>query len=103
MIEDTVACRSPAEGRNGVTPVPRWKFEVVRGAILEAVRKAGPDGLPFAHLANAVRSRLPAEDQARIGSLNWHTTCVKLELEVAGEIGRRRGVVPQKLVVLRQR
>ncbi|MEM9344625.1 MAG: hypothetical protein AAGA87_16410 [Pseudomonadota bacterium] len=98
MLDDTVACRTPAEGRNGVTPVPRWKFEAVRGAILEAVKTAGPEGLPFAKLANAVRSRLPEEDQARIGSVNWHTTCVKLELEVAGEITRRRGVVPQRLV-----
>lgn len=103
MIDDTVACRTPSKGHHGTTPVPRWKFEAVRGAIIEALRVAGPKGLPSTKLATAVRMRLPQEDQARIGSVNWHTACVKLEMEVAGEIAPSRGGAPQQIVMLRRR
>ena len=96
---DKVACRTPAKGRNGVTSIPRWKFNAVRSAILDALDGAGPDGLPFASLPNAVRSRLEARELDRLGSVNWHVTTVKLEMEVAGEIARKGGVVPQQLVV----
>lgn len=101
MKEDNVACRTPAEGRDGVTAIPKWKYDAVRGAILGAVDAAGPTGLPFAQLPNAVRDRLRAETVERIGSLGWHVTTVKLEMEVAGEIARMRGVVPQQIVAAR--
>ncbi len=96
--EDMIACRTPAKGRTAVSPVPRWKFDAVRRAILDAVKSAGPEGLPFARLPNAVRDRLGQAAAEELGSLGWHVTTVKLELEVQGEIARKAGVVPQQLI-----
>lgn len=96
--EDRVLCRTPTEGREGGTRIPRWKFDVLRKAILHAVAGAGPEGLPFSQLTGAVRQRLSADDLARLGSPGWHVTTVKLELEVRGEIARLPGVAPQRLV-----
>ncbi len=98
MLNEQVPCRTPAEGRDGVTPIPRWKYETVSRAIREAVREAGPEGLPFAELANAVRGRLDPQALDRIGSVNWHVTTVKLEMEVQGEIARKGRKAPQMLV-----
>ncbi len=94
-----VICRTPARGTEGETRIPKWKYDTVRGAILDALDKAGPDGLPFARLPNAVRDRLADGEIDRIGSVNWHVTTVKLEMEVAGEIARKGGVVPQQLII----
>lgn len=98
MKDDKVPCRSPAKGRDGVTAIPRWKYEAVRRAILDALGQAGPEGMPFAHLPNAVRDRLCEETLGRLGSVGWHVTTVKLEMEVQGEIARKNGVVPQQLI-----
>lgn len=85
-MEDRTPCRTPAEGRDGVTNIPTWKFELVRQAILDAV---WDQDLAFADLREAVRARLDPADLDRLGSLGWHVTTVKLELEVRGEISRR--------------
>jgi len=98
MSEDKIACRTPTTGRDGVTNLLSWKFEAVRTAILDAVGGAGPEGLAFADLPGAVAARLAPEALARLGSVGWHTTTVKLELEVRGEI-RRTGASPQRLVL----
>lgn len=98
MLDDNVLCRTPAEGRQDVTRIPRWKYEAVSRAIRDAVQAAGPDGLPFAELPNAVRRRLDSQAIDRLGSVNWHVTTVKLEMEVAGEIARKGRAVPQMLV-----
>ncbi len=95
---DRIVCRSPAPGRTGVTSIPKWKYRAVRRAILDVLEEAGPVGLPFAKLPNAVRARLRPEAIDRLGSVNWHVTTVKLELEVAGEIARKCGVIPQELI-----
>lgn len=97
MQTDLVPCRHPARGRTGTSPVPRWKFEAVRRAILSAVREAGPEGLPFSELAAAVEDRLDERERSRIAKIGWITTTVKLELEAAGEIRRAEGVIPQQL------
>ena len=39
--EDRIACRTPTEGRDGVTRIPAWKYHLVRKAILHAVDAAG--------------------------------------------------------------
>jgi hypothetical protein len=95
--EDKVACRTPAEGRDGVTRIPAWKYEAVRRAILHAVDAAGAEGLRFADLPGAVRARLSQQELARLGSLGWHCTTVKLEMEVAGEIERVEDGAGQRL------
>ena len=95
--EPKVACRTPAEGRDGETRIPEWKFDTLRDAILADIVSAGPEGRKFSDLAEAVGSRLSENERARLGSLPWHVTTVKLELEVRGEIARLPGS-PQRLV-----
>lgn len=84
--DDRVVCRTPTPDRKP-TRIERWKFESVRGAILDAV-EAEEDGLPFGDLARAVGERLMPEELQYLGSIGWYTTTVKLELEVAGELRR---------------
>ena len=86
-------CRTP--NATGTTNIPTWKFEAVRAAILEA---CSGDGIAFKDLPAAVGERLSEPDREALGSLGWHTTTVKLELEVAGEIARVAGRSPQWLV-----
>ncbi|WP_259553436.1 DUF6958 family protein [[Roseibacterium] beibuensis] len=95
---EMIACRTPAEGKEGVTNIPAWKYKAVRRAILHAVEGAGGDGLPFAELTVAVRSRLSGDELARLGALGRHCTTVKLNMEVEGEIARLPGPGPQRLV-----
>ncbi len=93
---EKVACRTPAEGRDGVTNIPAWKFECLRKAILDQL--AAGD-IAFADLREAVRARLTRQELDDLGSLGWHMTAVKLELEVRGEVRRLKGVSPQMLTL----
>lgn len=97
--EGKTPCRTPAPGRDGVVNIPTWKFVSVRHAILSEVAEAGPGGLEFKVLADKVRARLSADELERLGSVTWHTTAVKLEMEVAGDLKRLPGVTPQRLVL----
>ena len=93
MAEDKVPCRTPAEGRDGVTNVPKWKFNLLRDAILAIAAQP----LAFKDLAPLVGERLSDADRERLGSLAWHVTTVKLELEVRGEIERLPAKGPQQI------
>jgi hypothetical protein len=95
MAEERVECRTPTPG-GAPTRIPRWKFEAVRAAILAAVPDGG-DGLPFADLPAAAARHLSPDQRDRLGSLGWHVTTVKLELEVRGELRRLPGS-PQRLL-----
>ncbi|MFY0612135.1 MAG: hypothetical protein JXQ99_11455 [Hyphomicrobiaceae bacterium] len=90
-------CRTPTKDRDGVTRIPQWKFDTVRSAIISAVKEAGDTGLLFKDLPGAVKDRLSADHLAKLGSVGWHTTTVKLEMEVAGELERIAGRGPQRL------
>ncbi|MDJ0825002.1 MAG: hypothetical protein QNJ16_05805 [Rhodobacter sp.] len=96
-MPEVVACRTPAEGRDGVVNVPTWKYAAVRQAILAVVAEAGPEGVRFSALAGAVKARLPDHVLARLGSVGWHVTTVKLNMEVESELVRLKGS-PQRLV-----
>ncbi len=87
MVEK-VACRTPAEGRDGVTNIPKWKFDAIHAAILAIL---GEGDIAFADLADAVRARLSEKELAELGSVGWHVTSVKLEMEVRGDILRKPG------------
>ncbi len=89
MSNDRVACRTPSPGKKGETRIPKWKFDCIRKAILACLRQ---NQVPFAELTDTVRKRLSQEELNNMGSLGWHVTSVKLELEVRGEIRR----LPQK-------
>lgn len=91
---EKVACRTPAEGRDGVTNIPAWKFDAVRAAILDALSD-GP--ILYKDLNGAVEARLDDQTLADLGKLGWHVVTVKLELEVRGEIERLDVKGPQQI------
>lgn len=92
--EDKVACRTPAEGRDGGTNIPIWKFDAVRDAILAVF----VEETLFKELPTKVGERFRADQRTKLGSLGRRVTCVKLELEVRGGIARVSGKGPQKLI-----
>ena len=92
--EERVACRTPAVGKDGQTNIPKWKFDVLRTAIRQ-VLKGQEMGMNA--LKDAVRETLDDDSLNRLGSLGWHLTTVRLELEVRGEIARLPKVTPLRL------
>lgn len=93
--ETRVLCETPTPGKQG-TRIAKWKYDMVRAAILDATPSTD-DGLRFADLADEVASRLSEDDRGRLGSITWHTVCVKLDMEVKGEIQRIEGAKPQRI------
>lgn len=93
MNEGRAICRAPTPSSKSVR-IPAWKFDAVRAAILETLA-ASPSGVKSVELPALVGARLAEDERARLGSLAWHTTTVKLELEVCGEIRRVEGSRPQ--------
>ena len=85
---DKVECRTPNPAKPGATNIPAWKFDACREAILAELAD-GP--MRASAMAQAAGRRL--RDQARrdLGSLGWHMTTVRLELEVRGEVKRLPG------------
>lgn len=92
-------CRTPATGKLGTTRIPTWKYELLRRHILDLVRENAVEGLAFKDLAHLVAERLTDQEKSELGSVGWHTTTVKLEMEVAGDIKRLEGASPQRLVL----
>jgi len=37
-MEEKVTCRTPTEGRDGVTNLPKWKFDAIQSAILTVLK-----------------------------------------------------------------
>ena len=91
-MSDKTACRTPAKGRDGVTNIPTWKFDLIRGVLLDLLAK---EDIPFSELTRRVGSKLSAEQKQALGSVGWHMTTVKLEMEVRGELSRLKGSSPQ--------
>ncbi len=89
-----VACRTPAEGRDGVTNIPAWKFDLIRGHLLDLLAD-GP--AVYNDVRDAIGERLSEEERAALGKLGWHVITVKLELEVRGEIERVKAKGPQQI------
>jgi hypothetical protein len=88
-------CRNPDPAKHG-TRIPRWKYDLVRDAIFRGL-KSRPDGFPFRDLPTYVGKCLTRDDVLRLGSVSWHTTVVKLDLEARREIERIPGSRPQLL------
>ncbi|MEL7126121.1 MAG: hypothetical protein AAGK30_07820 [Pseudomonadota bacterium] len=91
---DKVACRTPAEGRDGVTNIPTWKFELIRAHMLDLLAD-GPK--VYNDVRDAIGARLTTDEAAALGKLGWHVITVKLELEVRGEIERVKAKGPQQI------
>ncbi len=99
MRHEKVACRTPSKGRDGVTNIPKWKYDLVRNYILEMITDAGPQGIPFANMRGELEKRLTVEEAKLLGSAGWHITVVKLNMEVEGEIKRSSEKGPQKILL----
>ncbi len=99
--QQKIFCETPAEGKAG-TQIPLWKYQAVRAAILDAVKEAGSGGITFASLPDAVVQKLSDDDRAKLGSVSWHVTTVKLDLEVKGELKRLERKSPQRLILASQ-
>lgn len=95
--DDRIACYTPTKGRDGATRIPRWKYECIRRAILNVLEDADDGQLLFKNLADHVQSRLSSNQLAKLGSLNWHVTTVKLNMEVEKELERVPRKTPQTL------
>jgi hypothetical protein len=93
---DKVVCETPTPGKKS-TRIDRWKYEVVRKAILAVLPRRG-EGTLFQELPALVENRLTPEHRSQLGSVNWYTATVKLALEVRGEIFRVPGSAPQRLL-----
>jgi hypothetical protein len=96
MPEDRVLCQTPNKPTAG-TRIPRWKFDAVRTAILTVLAEGE---MTFLDLTSACKIRMADADLAKLGSLGWHVTTVKLELECRGEIARVPGSKPQLLTLV---
>lgn len=93
--EAKIACGTPTPGKQPTT-IARWKYDLVRTAIRTCVPKS-KTGVTFKELPALVADVLSAEDRARLGSVSWHTTTVKLHMETIGELERVEGAVPQRI------
>jgi hypothetical protein len=95
IADERVLCRNPDPTKSG-TRIPRWKYELIRDAIVSAL-STRPKGFPFRDLPTQVQKRLTHDDARAVGSISWHTTVVKLDLEARGTIERIREARPQLL------
>lgn len=86
-----------ADGTPSKTHLALFKYEPYKRAILSALQDAGDEGVYFKDLPEQVRVRLPEKDLTKLGSIMWHVTTVKLDLEGRGQIERIAKVKPQKV------
>lgn len=94
---DRVVCATPTPGKAS-TSIPRWKYDVVRRAIRQVIVSAGSRGATLEDLVGETPARLSAQELADLGSVSWHVTTVKLDLEAKGEISRIAGASPVRHV-----
>ena len=95
-MAERVLTSHPEPGKAGVN-ICKHKYDLIRGAILEAIRARGD--IQFKELADAVRRRLSGGFE---GSISWYVTTVKLDLEARGLIERIPKSRPQRLRLAEQ-
>lgn len=96
---DKTACRTPSSGKDGVTHIPSWKYEVVEHAILKAMTHQNGKAISFPNLRSLAKDEMAEEALGKLGSWGWHFTTVKLNMEVEGQIERVKDSSPQQLVL----
>ena len=72
------------------------KYTMVKNALIEGIPEDEP-GVPFMDLFQIVEDRLSEDELQYLGSLNWYTTTLKLDLEARGIIERIPGSKPQRV------
>ena len=95
MEEEKILTLHPEEGKRGVN-ISRIKYEMIRQAILDAVRSQGT--ITYQGLVSLVDYKLRNRFE---GSIPWYVTTVKLDMEARGEIERVQGPGEQKLSLKR--
>ncbi len=95
MNDERTVCHTPTPGKKP-TSIPTWKYAAVRKAILKVVPRNAP-GMVAKDLPDRVAEVLSSDVRARLGSIAWHTTCVKLHMETLGELQRDPKLKPQHL------
>jgi hypothetical protein len=97
--EDRVTLASPApRKRKGNLRIPRWKYEALRRAIHRVVVSTGRRGATLDELIEEAPRFLTEDERAELGSVSWHVTTVKLDLEVRGELAPLDGATPARCV-----
>jgi hypothetical protein len=82
MAEEKILTLHPEEGKQGVN-ISRAKYEMIRQAILHAIRSQGT--ISYQGLVSLVEYNLRHRFE---GSVPWYVTTVKLDMEARGEIER---------------
>lgn len=90
-----VVCTTPTPGKQP-TSIAKWKYDLVRNAIRRCVPQS-KEGVAFKELPDLVADILSADERARLGSVSWHTTTVKLHMETTGELERVAGTGLQRI------
>ena len=91
MDDNKILTLHPEEGKQGVN-IDRAKYEMIRQAILNAIRSQG--SISFKGLISLIDYNLRNRFE---GSIPWYVTTVKLDLEARGEIERIPGRQEQTL------
>ncbi len=94
--EARITTKHPEKGKQGVN-ISKANYETVRDAIVSALRAKGE--MTFADLNKAVNKKLKSKFD---GSISWHVTTVKLDLEARKVIARLAGSSPQRLRLRKQ-
>ena len=89
-------CHTPTPGKQP-TAIPTWKYELLRDVILKLLPTSEP-GLASRDLPGLIKQALTPQELQRLGSVTWHTTSVRLNMEVKGEIRRVAKSRPMHLV-----
>ena len=82
MEEEKILTLHPEEDKQGVN-ISRAKYDMIRQAILNAVRSQGT--ISYKGLVSLIDYNLRNRFE---GSISWYVTTVKLDLEARGEIER---------------
>jgi len=85
MEEEKILTLHPEEDKQGVN-ISRAKYDMIRQAILNAVRSQGT--ISYKGLVSLIDYNLRNRFE---GSISWYVTTVKLDLEARGEIERIPG------------
>ena len=90
-----IVCETPTPGKKP-TRIHKWKYDLLRDIILD-ILTGNSNGVEFRSLPGLIDARLSPEQRTNLGSVSWHTTTVKLDMEVKGDIARVPGAKPQRL------
>ena len=86
---DKTLCRNPDPAKQG-TNIPTWKYEALSSSIVKAIKAADEQTIALQDLFEDAGNYLTQDEKSRMGSIGWHTMSVKFEMEVRGELVRKK-------------